>query len=168
MPSRALEDLHPALLARWRRVDAKVRAKFAPRFPLVYQTLRSDAEQVAYFARGRRTLDETNRLYLAAGLARITEAENRKRVTNADGVTDRSYHQAIQFAGRAVSCALDVVSAQLVGSKTVLDWDDFPFLSSVGALAEREGLEWGGRFRPSVDAPHIQLPRALWYAEVRA
>ena len=47
----------------------------------ISETLRTPAVQAAYFAQGRKPLDEVNKLRVAAGLWKITEAENKNKIT---------------------------------------------------------------------------------------
>ncbi len=79
--SRDINDLCPAVRLRLERLQAAAAAQNPPiGFEVVY-TLRTEAEQLALFSQGRKTIDEVNRLRHDAGLAPITEEQNRKPVT---------------------------------------------------------------------------------------
>jgi peptidoglycan L-alanyl-D-glutamate endopeptidase CwlK len=120
---------------------------------IVTQTLRSQDEQAAYYARGRLPLDEVNSLYKKAGLSPISDADNKKIVTKAKTVWD-SFHAY----GRAFDVAI-------INKEGKVDWDDAADWNSdgvsdwvqLGKLGESIGLEWGGNFSSMPDLPHFQL-----------
>jgi peptidoglycan L-alanyl-D-glutamate endopeptidase CwlK len=131
---------------------------------IVTQTLRSQEEQAAYYARGRLPLDEVNLLYKKAGLNSISAEENKKIVTKAKTVWD-SFHAY----GRAFDVAI-------VSSSGKIDWDDAVDWNSdgvsdwvqLGKLGESIGLEWGGNFSSMPDFPHFQLREGYTIAELKA
>lgn len=94
MPSRKIEDLHPAVepLCRLFLALCEERGIRA----MVTSTLRTEAEQLALFAQGRKGLKTVNELRAEAGLPPITDKKNRI-VTYAP----TSIHQ--------FGCAFDVV-----------------------------------------------------------
>lgn len=119
--------LHPVLAARLQKVLNAMMQSGHPMF--ITQGLRSDAEQIRLYAIGRTV----------KGL----------KVTNADGVTHRSKHQA-QSDGlsHAADCAF-------VGPEPFADehpWQLF------GAIAQDCGLIWGGNWKHMADRPHVELP----------
>ncbi len=97
---------------------------------IVVQTLRTAAEELAYFAQGRKTLDEVNRLRADAGLGPITCEENEHIVTR----VMTSIHE--------FGCAFDVA----IVKDGRVDWNDIPAYKVAGAIGESLGLRWGGRF----------------------
>lgn len=131
---------------------------------IVTQTLRSQEEQAAYYARGRLFLEEVNNLYKKAGLSPISAEENKKIVTKAKTVWD-SFHAY----GRAFDVAI-------VNSSGKVDWDDAADWNSdgisdwvqLGKLGESIGLEWGGNFSSMPDLPHFQLREGLTIADLKA
>jgi peptidoglycan L-alanyl-D-glutamate endopeptidase CwlK len=131
--SKRLEDprLHPALVSRVRRILAQLEREGTPM--LVTDGFRTVAEQQALYAKGR-TKPPLGQSY---------------RVTNIDGVRTVSRHQE----GRAVDCAF-LVNGKL-SWKGTLPWPRY------GALAEAEGLVWGGRWKSLPDRPHVELPAHL-------
>lgn len=96
---------------------------------MVVQGLRTAKQQQELYAKGRTTKGP--------------------RVTNANGVTTKSNHQANEDGyGHAVDLAFV---------------DDEPFADShpwheMGIRAERLGLKWGGRWVNFPDRPHVELP----------
>ena len=77
--SRKLEDLEPAFQAKVRKFFARL-DELGIKY-LVSETLRTKATQEAYFAQGRKPLNEVNRLRKLAGLWLISEKENMAKVT---------------------------------------------------------------------------------------
>lgn len=130
---------------------------------IVTQTLRSQDEQAAYYARGRLPLDEVNSLYKKAGLSPISDSDNRKIVTKAKTVWD-SFHAY----GRAFDVAI-------IDSEGKVDWDDAADWNSdgvsdwveLGKLGESIGLEWGGNFSSMPDFPHFQLREGHTISELK-
>ena len=51
-------------------------------FVLISETLRDQNVQEAYYAQGRKPLEEVNALREKAGLYRLTEGENKATITN--------------------------------------------------------------------------------------
>lgn len=123
----------------------------------ITQSRRSRELQAAYWAQGRHPLNEVNALRRAVGLTALTTGENQRKVTNAPPGT--SMHQPWPVLALAVDLcyALDDPYKE---DDHALTWDE------IGALAERAGLTWGGRFhRP--DRPHVQWTNGHSDREVR-
>jgi peptidoglycan LD-endopeptidase CwlK len=74
------------------------------------------------------------------------------RVTNAKA----SYH--------TFRCAFDFVP--VVNGKAV--WNDAELWERCGAIAEKVGLEWGGRWKKFPDKPHCQDTGGLTIAQLKA
>jgi peptidoglycan L-alanyl-D-glutamate endopeptidase CwlK len=131
---------------------------------IVTQTLRSQDEQAAYYARGRLPLSEVNILYNKAGLKDISESDNKKIVTKAKTVWD-SFHAY----GRAFDIAI-VDSYGKINWDTSVDWnsDGISDWIELGKLGESIGLEWGGNFSSMPDFPHFQLREGLTIAELKS
>ena len=129
MPVDRRQGLNPQLLER---VDRVLAAMGALGFPMkIIQGLRTTEEQQALFAQGR--------------------TKPGKKVTNCDGVRNKSNHQAAEDGlGRAVDCAF------VKGGLVVWEgpWDAY------GAAGKAVGLRWGGDFKSLPDRPHMELP--LW------
>lgn len=160
-----LSDCHPALASRWAEVARVYARRFAPWFLRVTFTLRTEAEQRALYAQGREALGVVNTLRKEAKLGPLTPEANQRTVTDLDGVTHRSNHQGVLYGGRLLSTALDFVPAidpdgPAGPLKVRVDYEDAVRFRSVGALAIREGLIWGGTWRKP-DMPHVELPDEL-------
>jgi peptidoglycan LD-endopeptidase CwlK len=126
---RKLAGVHPTLVEKVTRILYALAELGHPM--LVTDGLRTDAEQVALYAKGRT----------APG----------PKVTNADGVRRRSNHQAkADGHGYAVDCCF------LVDGNP--SWDDAHPWRLYGEAAKALGLRWGGEFVGLVDRPHIELP----------
>lgn len=160
MPSRKIEDLHPVVAAKWNRVQQRAKDELNLDL-IVTNTLRTEAEQLAYLAQGRKNLRTVNELRKEAGLPPITEKENRRCIT----WVSTSIHE--------YGCAVDF--AILKPYTRVCEWDpkaDFdddglPEYEEVGRLAESEGFRWGGRFKKK-DYVHVEYTGGLTREELRA
>lgn len=130
---------------------------------IVTQTLRSQEEQLAYYAQGRESLDRVNELRKIAKLSPITESENRNIITRAKTVWD-SYHAY----GRAFDVAV-VSPAGKIDWGEGADWDSDGVSDWVelGKLGESIGLEWGGNFSSLRDLPHFQFREGTTIAELK-
>lgn len=123
----------------------------------VLETYRTEATQNAYFAQGRYTLEEVNKLRLQANLYPITEKEN-KIITKCDGVKLKSNHQS--------GNAIDIVP--IVDGK--IPWGDTGISESkssmawqqLGEIGKAAGFSWGGDWGKTVsklgwDCPHFEI-----------
>lgn len=144
-------------------------------------TLRTPAEQFAYFAQGRNSLPEVNRLRAEAGLSPITEKENQRPVTrtmNSAHLEGRAFDLAIVRRGNISKTGAEQalplrpknepidsgVIRRSGATKQSLQWDpktdvnknQIPDYVELGMLAESIGLTWGGRFK-SRDFVHFEL-----------
>jgi len=121
-------------------------------FPVVIiETDRSQAVQDAYYAQGRRSLEEVNRLRQIAGLYLLSEAENKKTCTDAKA----SNHTG----GNAVDIA------PVMPKKPGWAWWSAPqdVWEKMGSIAEECGLDWcaggyGKTWGKGWDNPHFELP----------
>jgi peptidoglycan LD-endopeptidase CwlK len=120
---------------------------------IVTQTLRSNEEQIAYYAQGRQSLEEVNELRKIAKLPPIADDENRHVITRAKTVWD-SYHAY----GRAFDVAVISSEGKINWSESI-DWDSDGISDwiELGKLGESIGLEWGGNFSSLRDLPHFQF-----------
>jgi len=158
MPSRRLQDLHSILAGMCRTFLALCKEKGID--VRITCTLRTEAEQLALFAQGRKSLREVNALRAEAGLSPLTEKENKLRVTN----SLTSLHQ--------FGCAFD---AMIIGPDSKPTWNikadinknQIPDYEEIGRIGESVGLTWGGRFK-SRDYCHFQYTGGLTLAELRA
>lgn len=113
----------------------------------IIETRRTLATQRAYYAQGRESLEDTNRLRKEAGLWLISAEENSRIVTR----TLNSRH----LDGEAFDLVpLDAKGRTWWGAPREL-W------LRIGNLGESVGLEWGGRWGQTAtslgwDCPHFQ------------
>jgi peptidoglycan L-alanyl-D-glutamate endopeptidase CwlK len=115
---------------------------------------RPNAVQTAYYAQGRKPLDEVNRLRVAAGLAPLGTAENAYIITKA--LPGASKHNS--DPARAVDLVVVCRGTVDWSSRADCDKDGVPDYRELGELGERLGLKWGGRFKGFPDVGHLELP----------
>jgi len=129
--------------------------------------MRTEDEQRAFYAQGRKPLPIVNNLRKVAGLAPITERENKRIITKARTVFN-SFH--------GYGLAFDIAVTDPSGKKIEwdverTDWnnDGASDWVQVGRLSEQiPGLEWGGNWSSMPDAPHFQMRFGLTLADLRA
>ena len=137
--SRRIEDLAPDFQDTARAVMRELEGLPV----LLFQTLRTTAEQAAFWAQGRRELSVVNELRAIADLPPIGEAENRYTITNCDGIKVRSAHQS----GRA----MDIVALDEHGNPT---WDYVRYAETYKAIrdaAQKCGADAGGAWMKQPD-----------------
>lgn len=119
--------MHPILVAKANQI---INAMIILQCPvLVTQGLRTAEEQAALYAQGR--------------------TKPGKVVTNCDGVTTKSNHQAAADGfGHAIDFAFLTPD---LGVTWEGPWD------LLGAMARALGLKWGGDFHSFPDRPHVEL-----------
>lgn len=155
---RELNLLEPTLKKRVEKLFSVLEEKGF--LVLVSETLRDQDVQIAYYAQGRKSLAEVNKLRDKAGLYRLSAAENKYTVTNCDGITHKSNHQARDASG--LGFAIDLVPAKM-NSRGYRDfWWDAPhnIWEELGEIAESCGLDWcyGGKGEQwKWDMPHFEL-----------
>jgi len=118
----------------------------------VVEILRTAEVQAAYYAQGRESLEEINRLRTIAGLYLLGADEAKKIRTN----QRHSFHQD--------GLAGDVVP--VIDNKGTIPWlitaENAPLWLTFGRLGQEAGLEWGGTWTPldkygiGWDYPHYQ------------
>jgi hypothetical protein len=117
----------------------------------IVETLRTQAVQDAYYAQGRSSLEEINRLRKIAGLYLIEAAEAKKIITQ----VRYSRHQDGE-AGDIVPVLNRKIPWNITSENAEL-WLTF------GRLGQEAGLHWGGTWEPldrfgiGWDAPHYQV-----------
>ena len=117
----------------------------------VIETKRSESVQRAYYAQGRETLAVVNIKRRSAGLAEITESENKNKIT----WTLKSKH----IEGRALD-VVPVIDGKI--SWAITSKEIAAAYMRIGMIGEAAGLSWGGRWTPidkfgiGKDAPHFE------------
>ncbi|MDR1803352.1 MAG: M15 family metallopeptidase [Treponema sp.] len=117
----------------------------------ILETLRTQAVQDAYYAQGRMSLEDINRLRNVAGLYLIGPAEAKRIITQ----VRYSKHQDGK-AGDIVPVLNGKIPWNITSENAEL-WLTF------GRLGQEAGLHWGGTWEPlnsfgiGWDAPHYQV-----------
>lgn len=155
---RSIDLLEPKLK---RAVQRTLKALKEANIPvLISETLRDLDVQQAYYAQGRKSLDEVNALRSKADLYLISESENKQTITNCDGVKYKSNHQTRDSSG--LGSAIDLVPGKM-SSRGYMDfWWNAPHdvWEKIGKIAEENGLDWcyGGKGQAwKWDMPHYEL-----------
>lgn len=130
--SRRIEDLSIGAQHMLAPALSEMTAKKISFF--VSSTLRTSGEQAAFFAQNREPLEIVNALRSAVGLRRIVASENTYKVTNCDGVKNKSVHQF----GNAV----DVVPMEK-GNPVWPALSD-PRWLAIATVMQAHGFRWGG------------------------
>lgn len=133
--SRSADDLSQDIRPKYDSFTKELTDQKIP-WILIF-THRTDAEQIAFYAKGRQSLDAVNAIMDAAGLPHISPAEN-VVVTNCDGVHHKSKHQT----GDAFDLTFTDDRGRPIWPEDPVRW------FGLGQIAERHGLTWGGRFQP--------------------
>lgn len=160
---RGTEHLHPVVRQKAVMLQALAQERFKLKI-IFLDTLRTEAEQAAYYAQGRMGVVSVNQKRKAAGMPAIRASEN-KVVTKAKSAS-ASWHGY----GLAFDIAItDAQGKQIIWNKNS-DWnkdgkDDW---AQVGSLADEVGLEWGGHFTSIYDAPHYQDRMGLTIQQAQA
>lgn len=156
--SRSLDDLHPVV--KEKALLLQKLAKETLGINIIFtQTLRTEAEQAALYAHGRRSLEKVNDLRRKANMPPITIKENTWR-TNAKTIKN-SYHGY----GLAFDIAITSPNGKTINWDTKrTDWnsDGLSDWLQVGKLSKQiPGLEWGGTWSSSPDISHYQYTFGL-------
>jgi len=146
--NRNIDALKSPMPERVRRTIARVKEELDIVL-LVIETDRTQLIQNAYFAQGRESLEEVNRLRGIAGLGPITAEENRI-VTNA------------RVSNHTGGGAIDMCPE--VKGKPGQPWWNAPqeIWEKIGKIAEECGLDWcaggyGQVWARNWDNPHFEL-----------
>ena len=133
---------------------------------ILTDTMRTAAEQAAYYAQSRSPLAEVNRLRKLANLAAIDDRTNRLKITNARTAVD-SYH----WYGLAFDIAVtDSTGKKIEWSVSKLDWNGNKKSDwlEVAELAASCGLEAGYFWKKLPDPPHFQMSFGLSIADLKS
>lgn len=133
MPNNRIEDLHPELALVYTEAKAAMKAAYplGP-WPELNETLRSLELQTAYYAQGRKPLDEVNRLRRLAGEYEIGAAENKNIITWAKA------GQSPHFYRMALDVRIRLLTPKTKPNQEVVATD------KNGIEYVRGGLDWGG------------------------
>lgn len=154
MSSRLLSDAHPLLASLVREVMDEYARRFPPWCLVITSVHRTIAEQEALYSQGRvASRLELNAVRERAGMPPIyDDAEAHRIVTNVrNSKHNRTPSQAVDLA-----VAIDH-DGPLGPLKPVIDWHTASRYESMGEIAKRHGLVWGGDWRQR-DLCHVELP----------
>ena len=147
---RDIRQAHKRLQLAWEHLENQwpLRHPELPP-PFLTQVFRPAAVQKAYYAQGRQPLDQVNAFRKQAGLAPISAAENKKKITNSPPGAGKHEKDPAE--------AFDIAFLKK-GSKTELDWESSNFKKAYLILNEFDpGIKWGGNFKTLVDKPHFEI-----------
>lgn len=150
MASRRIEDLDPDFQPTIIMFEAELAKEGLTHFKRCC-THRSQAEQNAIWAQGRKSLLDVNYERKRVGLAPITEKQNFNKITWKT-VSDHTSRKAVDYF-------ISIDGKYIEDIKVDVDKDSIPDWQEFGAIAERCCLEWGGRWGKP-DYPHVQKRRA--------
>lgn len=150
--SKRIEDLHPDLV----RVYSEAKAAYIAAHPgglrpQLNETARPPEVQAAYYAQGRQSLAEINKLRHNAGLNPIGSVEAGRKITNAKPGQSAHNFQP----GRA----FDVLLVNPDGSANWIDSNYAHFAEYVKAAAAKLGVavSQGAYWKSFKDFPHTEL-----------
>ena len=143
--SARIDDLEPSVVAA---AMASLDSLGSANIPVVVtSTYRTPEEQIALYSQGRAPLDKVNALRAKAHLHFISDAENKYRVTNCDGVNTMSRHQS----GRALDVVPAVNGNPVWPPKTDGRW------AQISMVFKHNGFKWGGDWVSFPDYPHFEM-----------
>jgi peptidoglycan L-alanyl-D-glutamate endopeptidase CwlK len=155
--SRKIEDLCPVVGAMCRTFIATCKQKGIDL--IVTSTLRTDKEQLAYYAQGRRSLSAVNCMRKQAGMPPLSLKENQRVVT----ANLTSIHQF----GCAFDATVAKTGAVVYDIKADVNKDNIPDYEEIGAIGEAIGFRWGGKF-PKRDYVHFEYTQGLKIPDLQA
>lgn len=157
MPSRDLQKLHPEVRRRCLQFIEKCKDRGLDVF--VTQTWRTEAEQVAFHAQGRKSLQEVNQLRAMAHLAPITKEQN--RIITWVRTSVHQFGLAFDIAIRKEGGGVEWSDKADINENGTSDYIE------VGGIGEDLGLIWGGRFKGR-DLVHFEWTGGLTLADLKA
>lgn len=145
--SRKLTDLEIGLQCKAVKAIAKMKAdetlkQMGVEEISIVETRRTMSVQMAYYSRGRMSVEDVKKMYKAAGLYALSDEEARTKNT----WTLESKH----LDGKALDLA-PMKDGKIWWTAPIEVWE------RMGELGESEGLQWGGRFKDVKDTPHFQI-----------
>lgn len=152
------EDCSPELLRRWDAAMAEaVATRLAHAKPV--EGLRTALTQKAYYLRSRAPLVEVNAAYRDAGMAPITEEQNKRAITKT--LASRHFPNS-KGQSRALDFAmLNEKTGQWYDPKVDADGDGIWDFKEMADLCVKHGLRAGYYFPGFCDAGHVELPKGV-------
>ena|ERR1035437_3083954 len=125
--------------------------------PVIGSGMRTNQQQAALFAQGRKGLEQVNAMRHQAGLPAIPAAENRYTVTKAGpGLSKHNLTTALLCHGRSAVDVVNGYAVDIVDKRRGWNVPDVRFWTDLGYLARKYGCEWGGDWDPP-DSAHVQM-----------
>jgi len=156
MASRDIKDCTPSLQTK---IKAFMVAVLRAGIPVIITcTARTVKEQRALYAQGRELLFDVNELRAMAGLPRITDEQNKYKVTwtlASKHIIDLDDSNPDNDLSRAFDIAIAPGGKPVWDLKVDANGDHLPDYEQAGKIGEACGLCWGGRF-PKPDRPHFE------------
>lgn len=141
-----LLELAPEAIPRFQAFLQKLDKELGEKQYIVFEGRRLKAVQEAYYAQGRKSLIEVNRMRKAAGLYQLRSKKDNYKIT----WTLKSKHLD--------GLAMDVLPVNGAGNPT---WDlahFYEFFLQIRDCGEKVGLECGADWKaPETDWPHYQV-----------
>jgi peptidoglycan L-alanyl-D-glutamate endopeptidase CwlK len=149
-----LDTLHPAFRLAIERILSEMRNKGWD--PVIGSGMRTNEEQDALYAQGRKPLKNVNALRKGVGWHGISKAANKGTVTNAKGgqSNHNKRHSLIPHGKDAVDVAVgyavDIVDKHRGWEAKAGFWTD------LGRIAKKNGCAWGGDWKKP-DVAHVEM-----------
>lgn len=152
--SRDLKDADPWVANAVRELQKQYARRFFPWFLGITCVRRSQLAHDALWLQGRADKKTINAARERAGLWLLTDPKEIAREVTWVRQTKHTMMPAL-----AVDLAVMIDPDGPEGPlKPIIEWDDIPRYESMGALAKRLGLVWGGDWRKP-DYCHVEKPR---------
>jgi hypothetical protein len=146
--------LHPVFKLAVVRILAEMRVHGWD--PVIGSGMRTNGQQDALYAQGRKSLKTVNTLRRGAGLRPISASANKGAVTNAKGGQSNHNKRHSLFphgsdaVDVAVGYAVDIVDRRF-------GWDAKPgFWTALGRATKKHGCAWGGDWKKP-DVAHVEM-----------
>lgn len=152
-----LETLHPVFRLAVETILRDMRAKGWD--PAIGSGMRTNEQQDALYAQGRKSLKEVNTLRKATGLPRLKEADNKKPVTWARGgeSNHNRRHSLLPHGPDAIDVAVGY-AVDIVDRRFGWHPRDPKFWDDLGRLARKHGCVWGGDWPgKKKDVAHVEM-----------
>jgi hypothetical protein len=143
MPSRNINDCVPELQEAWPKLKAMFEKKWKGWTLVLACTHRTPEEQFEEFKKGR---EKQNGKWVVTEHSRVT--------TNRDGDSIKSLHNFYPAKAFDVALVNPQGKTYYVNDVTADQW-----WSSLGPMADKLNLVWGGSWASIVDGPHFQIKK---------
>ena len=152
-----IETLHPAFRFAVDAILQDMKAKGWD--PVIGSGMRSNEQQDAIYAQGRKPLEVVNTLRVGTGLSRIAAAENRRPVTYArGGESNHNKAHSMLPHGRGAVDVTTGYAVDIVDRRHGWEPRDVRFWDELGRAAKKHGCVWGGDWKGKKrDVAHVEM-----------